>query len=88
MLKVVIDCICKQNNGDLEENKKEKRKGEDFWLEMFEKERVDKVVKKEVEEEKGKKVWNVILENKMLPPRMERTTEPTPNLDQEISKVS
>ena len=55
MLKVVIDCICKQNNGDLEENKKEKRKGEDFWLEMFEKERVDKVVKKEVEEEKGKK---------------------------------
>ena len=87
MLKIVIDCICKQNNGDLEEIKKEKRKGEDVWLEMFEKERVDKVVKKEVEEEKGKKVWNVILENKMLPPRMERTTEPTPNLDQEISKV-
>ena len=87
MLKIVTDCICKQNNGDLEEIKKEKRKGEDFWLEMFEKERVDKVVKKEVEEEKGKKVWNVILENKMLPPRMERTTEPTPNLDQEISKV-
>ena len=87
MLKIVTDCICKQNSGDLEEIKKEKRKGEDVWLEMFEKESFDKVVKKEVEEEKGKKVWNVILENKMLPPRMERTTEPTPNLDQEISKV-
>ena len=80
--------MCKQNIGDLEEVKKEKRKGEDFWLDMFEKERVEKVVKKEVEEEKGKNVWNVILENKKLPPRMERTKEPTPNLDQEISKVS
>lgn len=56
--------------------KKEKRKGEEVWVEMWERERVNNLVKKEIEEEE--EVCKDALEMKM---------DITHNLDQMISQV-
>jgi hypothetical protein len=53
------------------------RKGEEVWLEMWERERFNKDVKKE--ETNGEEVKMEVLENEIETPL---------NLDQEISKVS
>ena len=75
VLKIVTDYICIEKKGVIEEVKKEKRKGEDVWIEMWERERVDNLVKKEIDEEE---VCKDVLEMKM---------DITHNLDQMISQV-
>ena len=65
MLKIVTDNIFIEKEEDIEGVKKEIRKGEEVWMEMWERERVEKVVKKEMEEEdikEGKEDWKDGLE--------------------------
>ena len=81
ILKIVTDYISTEKKDFVEGVKKERRKGEEVWLEMWEREKVNKVVKKEIKEEERQGV-DVSKEN------LEEETDLKQNLDEIIPQVS
>ena len=81
VLKIVTDYISVEKKADGEVVAQERRKGEEVWLEMWERERGDNVVKKEIKEEEGKR-------GKSWMDELDKNIDNTLNINQEISQVS